>query len=109
MKLLDAVTAPVVGEPHFNNNVSQLAPASHTISIKTTGAPTAVTMKLYGLVDQDGTSITALEYPFDAGDISAGEAIIHLADKPLTGVKAELTVLTGGTTPTVTVYYTKGR
>jgi len=65
---------------------------------------TAVTVALEGSLD--GTTYAALaSHALVAAEISAEAAIFHVIDKPVRYVRANLTTLTGGTDPTITVKY----
>jgi len=63
-----------------------------------TGAPSAVTVLLEGSVDGGATWRTLTTMNTAAG------ARVEAPDKPATKIRANLTVLTGGTTPTVTAW-----
>jgi hypothetical protein len=77
---------------------------SHTVQATITGAPTAVTVDLEGSLD--GTTFFALaSHVFSAGELTAEGAMFHVVDKPVTYVRINLTTLTAGTEPTVTVKY----
>jgi hypothetical protein len=65
---------------------------------------TAVTVDLEGSLDNT-TWFQLATHPFSAGDISAEGAMFHVIDKPVKYVRANLTALSGGTDPTVTVKY----
>ena len=100
--LLNAATATGAGS---SIKVSQI-PSEHTVQATMGGTvvATAVTVDLEGSLD--GTTWAALaSHPFTAGEISAEAAIFHIVDKPVRYVRANLTTLTGGTDPTVTVKY----
>ena len=74
----------------------------HTYQVNITGAPTAVTISIEGSLD--GVLWTELsEKIFSAGELTATTAMFQIVDKPVTYLRANLTVLTGGTAPTVTV------
>ena len=63
-----------------------------------TGAPTGVTVTLEGSLD--GTNF----FLMDTTTLATGE-IRFISYKPVMYVRAKLTVLTGGTAPTVTVLF----
>ena len=90
-KSLDAVSATGPGaaimfdEPHTN----------HSLSYSTTGSPTSVAVELEGTID--GTNWFGL---FSAGNPPFGNSI----DFPLLGIRANLTTLVGGVSPTVTAW-----
>jgi hypothetical protein len=98
--LLNAVTSTGAGAIRLLANLTR----HHTLAVVVTGAPTAVVIALEGSID--GTTFFALEtLTFDAGEITAEQAIIHSVDKPVTHIRANLITLTAGTTPTVTAKY----
>lgn len=76
----------------------------HALQVTITGAPTAVTVTLEGSLDGT-TFVTIGTHAFSAGELTATKAMFFDIDKPLLHVKANLTVLTAGTAPTVTVTY----
>ena len=77
---------------------------SHVLQVTITGGPSAVTVTLEGSLDNT-TFVTIGTHVFSAGELTATKAMFFDIDKPLLAVKANLTVLTGGSTPTVTATY----
>ena len=77
---------------------------NHALQVTITGAPTAVTVELLGSLDNTNF-VTSATHVLSAGELTATKAMYFVIDKPLAYVKANLAVLTGGTTPTVTVKY----
>lgn len=76
----------------------------HTVQMTTTGAPTAVTVDLEGSLD--GTTFEQLAtHDFTGAEITAQSAMFHVVDKPVRYIRTNITTLTGGTSPTVTVLY----
>lgn len=76
----------------------------HALQVVITGAPTAVTVALLGSLD--GTTYSLIgTHAMSAGELTATDALYFDIDKPVLHVKASLTVLTGGTAPTVTITY----
>lgn len=101
MKLLAAATATGAGASVRLKKVVQ----EHTVQALITGSPTAVTVSLESSLN-DGVTWNAIgTYPFAAGDLTAGSVMYHVIDKPAELVRMNLTSLTGGTAPTVTVFY----
>lgn len=84
-------------------------PAKHTVHATMGGTvvASAVTVDLEGSLD-DATWFTLASHAFSAGEITAEQAMFHVVDKPVRYVRANLTTLTGGTDPTVTVLYEPG-
>ena len=106
--LLDAVLATGAGSAVEQKNIASKVGslADHTIQANLGGTvvATAVTVLLEGSLD--GISwFTLGTKAFDAGELTAETAILHVAATPVVFVRANLTVLTGGTAPTVTVLY----
>ena len=100
IKFLDAATA--TGESTiklFNNLIN-----NHTIQADITGAPTAVTVTIEGSLD-GVTFDTIGTLAFSAGQLTNTTGVGHAVDTPVNYVRVNLTVLTGGTAPTVTVLY----
>ena len=98
--LLNAVTSTGASlSKEFSRLVNQ-----HVLQATITGGPSAVTVTLEGSIDGT-TFITIGTHAFTAGELTATKAMFFDIDKPLLFVKANLTVLTGGTAPTVTVTY----
>lgn len=75
---------------------------THSVQVNVTGSPTAVTVDLEGSLD--GVKWFQLaEHVFSAGDITAQAALFHVIDRAVPMTRGNLTTLTGGTTPTVTI------
>lgn len=70
--------------------------SSHTLQTSTTGAPTGVTVTMEGSLASTGPWVTLVTSTSTTGDVQTGSG------KAVRYVRANLTVLTGGTAPTVT-------
>jgi hypothetical protein len=77
---------------------------NHTLQLITTGSPTAVVVTLEGCLDTD-VYCTLMEYTMSAEELSSGCAIAYLGGYIVDKVRATLSTLTGGTSPTVTAMY----
>ena len=101
-RLLDAVTATGAGGSVRMNQ----KPHAHTIQAMMGGTvvATAVTIDVEGSLD-DSTWFQLVQHAFSAGEITAEGAMFHLADMPIKYIRSNLTTLTGGTAPTVTVLH----
>jgi hypothetical protein len=71
--------------------------ASHTMFVLTTGSPSTVTVFLEGT--PDGVNW------FEISSITNTSLLNIGANWPLAGVRANLTVLSGGSSPTVTAWF----
>ena len=72
------------------------------VSVKLTGAPTAVTVIIEGSINGvDWASLAT--HIFSADELSDAFTVFHIADKPIAYIRGNLGKLTGGTNPTVTV------
>lgn len=102
-KLLDGATA--IGDSTiFANGLSN----AQSVQVNITGAPTAVTVVVHGSLD--GANWEAIgTIVFTAGELAAGVAFLSIANKPRDAIKHELTVLTAGSSPTVTSFHSKDR
>lgn len=101
MKLLAAVTAVGAGTSvRLKKGVQE-----HTVQVIITGTPTAVVVALESSLNDGTTWNTIGTYTLTAGDLTAGSAMYHVDNKPSELVRMNLTTLTGGTSPTVTVFY----
>jgi hypothetical protein len=100
VKLLDAATA-IGASPTW---AVRMKPRNHTVQVTITGAPTAVTVDLEGSLDNVTWSSMA-SHVLTAGELTATAALFHIVDKPVRYVRTNVTVLTGGTAPTVTTLY----
>lgn len=91
--LLDAVTATGVGGRASRQSV--ITDSTYTVTV--TGAPSSVIVDIEG--SADGISFSQ----FAQHTVSGATDIFHIAGKPANFLRGNLTTLTGGTTPTVTV------
>jgi len=98
--LLDAATATGTSVAVKMNR----KPAKHTFQITMGGTvvATAVTVDAEGSLD-DITYFQLASHALSAGEITAEGAMFHLVDTPVKYIRANLTTLTGGTAPTITV------
>ncbi len=98
--LLNAVTSTGASDAL----VHSVPVKNHTLQVTITGAPSAVKVALEGSIDNI-TFVKITEHTFSAGELTATKAMFFNIDKPFPYVKANLTTLTAGTNPTVTVKY----
>ena len=76
----------------------------HVMQIDITGAPSAVTVLLEGSLDGNDYGIIGT-HAMTAADLTNTTAIVFDSDSPCLHVRANLSILTAGTAPTVTVLY----
>ena len=98
--LLDAAAATGAGSAW----AIRMGVKDHTVQCIATGAPTAVTTELEGSLNGI-TWYQLAAHKWTNGEIDDGEAMFHVTSKYVTSVRINLTILTGGTSPTVTCLY----
>lgn len=74
--------------------------ARHTVMVTVSGAPTTCTVNLDGSLD--GVHWFDLSGPQNA----ASNTMFHVVDKPVIYVRGNLSALSGGTSPSVSISYT---
>jgi len=80
---------------------------THSFQVVTTGSPTAVTIQILGTLD--GSNYSELfEHTLTSTEIANGISMFHLIRKAVPKIKVNISTLTGGVSPTVSVYYFKG-
>lgn len=99
-RILDAATATGAS----NSQTFTKLIKDHTIQVSITGAPTAVEIDLEGSLDNI-SFFTLGQMVFDAGDLTALGAMLHVPSSVVRFVRVNLTTLTGGSSPTVTALY----
>ena len=100
--LLSAVTSTGAGTAkdfHSNRLIDK-----HVIQVDITGGPSAVTVLLEGSLNGTDFGIIGT-HAFTAADLTNTTAIFFDSDSPCLHVRVNLSVLTGGSTPTVTAIY----
>jgi len=100
INLLNAVTSTGAGTIRKSPRLVH----HHVFQADITGGPSAVTFTLEGSLD-GATFDTISTHAFSAGQLTNTMGIFIDVDKPLMYFRANLTVLTGGTAPTVTVIH----
>lgn len=83
-------------------NTYRVTPHKHTIQVNTTGAPATCTMELDGTLDPPLGSAAQWSNLSGSQSCAAATLMFHIADKPVRGIRANLTALSGGS---VTVLY----
>lgn len=104
--ILNAATATGAGSEQKTFSI----PTHHTVVAVMGGTvvATAVTVALEGSLVGGSASkgwFVLASHAFTAGEITQEAAMFHIADKPVKFVRANLTTLTGGTAPTITMLY----
>lgn len=82
----------------------QRANHKHTIQIVVTGGPATCSVQLEGSLD-DPAKETMTWANVSGAQTCTATTTVFTIDKPVTAIRANLTILTGGATPTVTVKY----
>lgn len=99
VKLLDAVTSTGPGAVFPN----RLGMSLWTCDIDITGSPTAVTVRINGNLGGDKWSPDGMaEIVLDAAELTAEFATKVIPESAVLQLRANVVVLTGGTSPTVT-------
>jgi hypothetical protein len=84
-------------------DVSSLTPHKHTLQVVVTGGPATCGIQLEGTLDDVASSPTWANL---SGSQSCTSSVtFHVVDRAVTGVRVNLTALSGGTSPTVSVKY----
>ena len=80
-------------------DVSTVAPVRHTLSGTITGSPTTCTLKLEGSLDN------TTWFDLSGSQSCTANFMFHVVDRHVDSVRVNLTALSGGTSPTVTLKY----
>ena len=98
--LLSAATTTGAGDSQW---VRDTTVNNWTCDIDITGAPSAVTIRIEGNMGGDIFDPTGMAtHVFTATQLSAGKATFGIVYSPVINIRAFVTVLAGGTIPTVT-------
>ena len=113
----DGTLTPVVSPPTVSVTLLTLVSAvatagvnlgmaahKHTLQVVVTGAPATGQIQLEGTLD-DATSSGATWAILSGSQLCTTTTTFHVVDRPVTGIRANLTALTGGTNPTVACKY----
>lgn len=95
--LLSAATATGTGDGVEVPNRSK-----HSVQVTITGGPTTVVVAFEGSLD-GSTWAAYATHTMSAAELAASAAIFSVVNKPAGWVRANVTTLSGGTSPTVTV------
>lgn len=76
----------------------------HTVQVVVTGSPATCSVQLEGTID-DALSSSATWANLSGTQTCTSTVTFHVVDKLALGVRINLTALTGGSSPTVTVRY----
>lgn len=85
-------------------NVEVTAPSNHTLAVTVTGAPATCTIALMGAATT-GTPVAADWFNLSGNQSCTAKVMFHTPDRPMLWVAADLSALSGGTSPTVTAKY----
>jgi len=97
VQLLNAVTDATPGSTHSKVN-NKLIKGDITFTLILTGAPTTVTITVYGATDNTSFSPIAIH------DAIAEGNLFHISGKSVRDIYAVASTLSGGTTPTATLF-----
>ena len=105
--MLNAVTASGAGASKslgvFNIDVDRKGvPDGWTMEVKTTAASTAVVIDLEGSIDGGTTFFQLARHTFTAGELTAKQAMIHVVEKGVLAVRANLITFTRSAAETLT-------
>ncbi len=85
-------------------NVTAIAPFRHTVAVVVTGSPVSCTFDLEGAI----TTIRPASgdwFSLSGNQTCTSSIMFHVADRPVLWVRANLSVLSGGSSPTVVATY----
>lgn len=99
-KILDAVTATGAGSSWQVRSGA----TEHTLQLTCTGSPTSVAVIFEGSLD-GSTWFPLAVHIWDSTEIANQAAMFHISSKFITYMRANVTTLTGGTSPTLTCLY----
>ena len=94
IKLLDGADATGAGAAVIFRKV----PSDFTLQVSTTGSPTSVVLDIEGSIDDGATWVQLAQHT-----VASNPDMFHISGKPVNRIRCNLTTLTGGTAPTVTV------
>lgn len=80
-------------------DVTRVMPHKHTASVIVTGTPATCVITLEGSID--GTNF----FDISGNQTCTASLMFHVVEKPVLYVRPNLTTLTGGSSPTVTLTY----
>jgi hypothetical protein len=77
----------------------------HTVQVTTTGSPSSCSIQLEGTLD-DIYAVSSPQWANLSGSQTCTSNVtFHVADRPVRAVRANLTALSGGSSPTVSAKY----
>jgi hypothetical protein len=85
-------------------DMSLLTPSQHTLEVVVAGSPSSCSIQLEGTLDNpSGSSVTWAN--LSGAQTCTSSVTFSVVNKPVRAVRANLTSLSGGSSPTVTVGY----
>lgn len=91
------------GAGESTNSTQPLVITKHTVHLQVTGGPATCSYRLEGAMD---TAEASFEWFDISGPLACtASTLVHIVDKPVMAVRGNLTDLTGGSSPTVTLRY----
>lgn len=82
-----------------------MAAQNHSVQVITAGTPATCSIQLEGTLDDPIPAGGAAWANLSGAQTCTSSTVFHVAGKPVRGVRVNLTALTGGTNPSVTVKY----
>lgn len=101
VRLLDAASSTGVSTAWYLSSGAN----EHTVQCMATGSPTSVVVELEGSLD-NGTWYQLAEHLWSNSELSNQAAMFHVSSKLVGYVRINLTTMSGGSSPTMTVLYT---
>lgn len=83
-------------------NTYRVTPHKHTVEVDAVGVPTACTMELDGTLDPPTSATAQWSNLSGSQTCTAATLMFHIADKPVRGIRANLTAFSG---TSVTILY----
>jgi hypothetical protein len=85
---------------------SGLATHKHTLQVVVTGSPASCSVQLEGTLDDiTDPSVTPFWANLSGTQSCTSSVTFHVVEKPVRAIRANLTALSGGSSPTVTIKY----
>lgn len=100
--IMGTLTAPGTTPVVDLFNAYRVTPHKHTVEVDTTGTPGTCTMELDGTLDPPLSATAQWSNLSGSQTCTPATLMFHIADKPVRGIRGNLTALSGGS---VTILY----